>query len=42
MAVEPADHMSDYQIVSHARLFFKKADRMRPQLAGQEDALQQS
>jgi hypothetical protein len=32
IGVEAADHMNDHRIVEHARLFFKKADRMRPLL----------
>lgn len=31
MAVEPADHPTDNQIAAHARQYFRKADRMRPQ-----------
>ena len=32
IGVEAAGHMSDHQIVEHARKFFKKEDRMRPLL----------
>jgi stalled ribosome rescue protein Dom34 len=32
IGVEAADHMSNYQVVEHARRFFKKEDRMRPLL----------
>ncbi len=31
MAVEPADHPTDKQVAAHARHYFRKADRMRPQ-----------
>ena len=30
-AIEPADHLSDGEIVAHARRVLKSADRMRPQ-----------
>jgi len=32
IGVEPAEHMTDHQVVEHARRFFKKEDRMRPLL----------
>lgn len=32
IGVETADHPTDRQIVSHAREYFKAADKMRPQL----------
>lgn len=32
VSVEPMDHPTDGQIVAHARQYFKKADRMLPQV----------